>query len=156
MVIDADGLKALAKMDNWWEGLPEICVLTPHPGEFSVLTGLGVEEIQADRTRLAIEAAARWKCVVVLKGAFTVVADPSGKCAVMPLATPALARAGTGDVLAGIITGLLAQGLSGFDAACCGVWVHGQAGLLAKEITGSSAGVLAGDLIDVLPEIMPF
>lgn len=156
LVVDADGLKALAEMDRWWEKLPDRCVLTPHPGEFSILTGLELEEIQSDRLRVAKEAAARWECIVVLKGAFTVVADPAGKSAVMPLATAALARAGTGDVLAGIITGLLAQGLSGFDAACCGVWAHGQTGLLAKEITGSSAGVLAGDLIEVLPDVMPF
>ena len=155
MVVDADGLKLLSKLDEWWEHLPPASVLTPHPGEMSIITGLPVKEIQTDRVRIAEKYAAKWNHIVVLKGAFTVVAQPSGKTVILPIATPALARAGTGDVLAGIITGLLAQGISAFDAAAAGVWLHAQAGLLAAEKVGSTTGVLAGDLIEVLPQLFP-
>ena len=155
MVIDADGLKHLAALEQWWKKLPDGSILTPHPGEMSVLTSLTVAEIQDDRFGIAEKFAAEWGQVVVLKGAFTVVAEPSGRSAILPAATPALARAGTGDVLAGIIAGLRAQGMPAFDAACAGVWLHAQAGLLAAEILGSTAGVLAGDLIELLPSLLP-
>ncbi|HEY4717426.1 MAG TPA: NAD(P)H-hydrate dehydratase, partial [Anaerolineales bacterium] len=82
------------------------------------------------------------------------VAAPDGHTAVLPLASPALARAGTGDVLAGLITGLRAQGVAGFDAACAGVWLHGQAGLRAAARLGGTAGVLAGDLISEIPALI--
>ena len=154
-VLDADGLRHLAALDEWWTKLPEGSILTPHPGELSVLTGLTVGEIQADRFETAEKFAAKWDQVVVLKGAFTVVAEPSGRAAILPAATPALARAGTGDVLAGIIAGLRAQGMPAFEAACAAVWLHAQAGLLAAEVRGSTAGVLAGDLIELLPDLLP-
>jgi len=154
-VIDADGLKLLASIDNWWVRLDKNSILTPHPGEMNILTGLSVEEIQKNRVDVAEEFAEKWKHIVVLKGAFTVVAEPDGRTAVLPVATPSLARAGTGDVLAGIIVGLLAQKISPFEAAAAGVWLHAQAGLFAQKQMGSSAGVLAGDLVKVLPHIMP-
>lgn len=156
LVIDADGLKLLANQKNWWEKLPVNSILTPHPGEMSILTGLHVNDIQASRVEIAEKFAAEWGHVVVLKGAFTVVADPGGRSAVLPVATPALGRAGTGDVLAGMICGLRAQGLSPFDAACAGVWLHAQAALQAMEEKGSAAGVLAGDLIETLPSLLPY
>ena len=87
---------------------------------------------------------------MVLKGAFTVIASPSGKTAVIPVATPALARAGTGDVLAGLITGLRAQGVEAYAAAAAGAWIHAQAGLLAAKELGSSACVLAGDVLEAV------
>ena len=155
-VVDADGLKLLSQIDHWWEKLPENSILTPHPGEMSIITGLSTQEIQSDRVRTAEKFADKWGHVVVLKGTFTVVAAPGGKTAILPIATPALGRAGTGDVLAGIITGLRAQGMKAFDAAAAGVWAHAQAGLTAAVYKGSTAGVLAGDLIEVLPEIMPY
>ncbi len=153
LVVDADGLKLLAQIPDWPKKLPAETVLTPHPGEMSVLTGVPIKEIQADRIEVAEKFAAAWTQVVVLKGAFSVVAAPDGQSAVLPLATAALARAGTGDVLAGIITGLRAQGVSAFEAACAGVWLHGQAGLAAEARLGSSAGILAGDLIRELPSL---
>jgi NAD(P)H-hydrate epimerase len=156
MVVDADGLKLLSKADRWWDKLPPRSVLTPHPGEMSILTGISVGDIQAERITIAEQYAQKWGHIVVLKGAFTIVAVPGGKTVILPSATPALARAGTGDVLAGLITGLLAQGMAPFDAAAAGVWLHAQAGLQAAKEKGSTAGVLAGDLIEVLPGIMPY
>ena len=153
-VVDADGLKLLSKLDHWWDHLPPHTILTPHPGEMSIITGLPVSDIQADRVAAAEHYAREWNHIVVLKGAFTVIAEPDGKTAILPVATPALARAGTGDVLAGIITGLLAQKMVPFDAAAAGVWLHAQAGLAAAEERGSTAGVLAGDLIEILPELL--
>jgi NAD(P)H-hydrate epimerase len=155
LVIDADGLKLCAKIDNWWEKLPKDAILTPHPGEMSILSRVPVDQIQQERVDIAEKFADQWGHVVVLKGAFTVVAAPGGQTAILPVATPALARAGTGDVLAGIIVGLRAQGMSAFDAACAGVWLHAEAGMLAAEEVGSTAGVLAGDLIDMLPWLLP-
>ena len=155
MTIDADGLKLLSRIDEWWKKIPETSILTPHPGEMNILTGLKISEIQEDRIGVAEKFASLWGHIVVLKGAFTVVAEPGGKTAILPIATPALARAGTGDVLAGIITGLRAQGIPAFNAAAAGVWFHAQAGLAAAEVLGSTAGVLAGDLIDMLPALLP-
>lgn len=156
VVLDADGLKLLANQKDWWKRIPPESILTPHPGEMSILTGLHVNEIQADRVSIAEKYAAVWGHVVVLKGAFTVVAEPSGGSAILPVATPALGRAGTGDVLGGMISGLRAQGMTSFDAASAGVWLHAQAGLRAQEVRGSSAGVLAGDLIEILPSLLPY
>ncbi len=154
MVVDADGLKLLAQIPNWHSLLPRWSILTPHPGEMATLTGLSKDQVQDRRIDLAEEYAAKWGHVVVLKGAFTVVADPGGETVVIPVATPALARAGTGDVLAGVISGLRAQGMDAFAAAYIGAWLHAQAGLAAAKRLGSTAGVLAGDLILELPKLM--
>ena len=89
-----------------------------------------------------------------MKGAFTVVACPHGRLAIIPVATPALARAGTGDVLAGVIVGLLAQGLEAYDAALAGAFIHAQAGLLAAETLGATASVLASDVLESIPEVL--
>lgn len=154
MVFDADGLKLLAKIEGWSERLPDGSILTPHPGEMAVLTGLSKEEIQANRLETAERYAAAWGHVVVLKGAFTVIAAPDGRSAVIPVATPALARAGTGDVLTGLIAGLCAQGVEPFEAAAAGAWIHAQAGLAAREAMGSSASVLAGDVLNAVPDVL--
>lgn len=146
-VVDADGLKLLAKLEDWPNRLPKPAVLTPHPGEMAVLTGLDKDTIQSDRLGLAERCAREWGHVVVLKGAFTVIAGPDGDSAVIPVANPALARAGTGDVLAGLIAGLLAQGMEAFPAAAAGAWIHAQAGLEAEKMVGNPASVLAGDLL---------
>jgi hydroxyethylthiazole kinase-like uncharacterized protein yjeF len=151
LVIDADALNLLAAMEDWPALVPSNTVLTPHPGEFGRLAGLKTADVQADRITLAQEKAAAWKCIVVLKGAFTVIAAPDGRTAVQPFATAALAKAGTGDVLAGAITGLLAQRLDPFDAALAATWLHGMAGLRAQDMAGTSAGVVAGDVLAMLP-----
>ena len=154
MVVDADGLKHLAAIKDWPSLLPAETVLTPHPGEMSVLTGASVEEIQADRRAVAQGYASKWGHVVVLKGAFTLIAAPDGRLMTIPVASPALARAGTGDVLAGLIVGLRAQGLAAYDAAVAGAWIHAQAGLLAAEDLGSTASVLAGDVLEAVSDVM--
>lgn len=154
LVIDADGLKLLSKIPEWSHLLPPDAILTPHPGEMAALTGLTVEEIQTDRLGIAARFAQEWQHIVVLKGAFTVIAAPDGRLAVLPIATAALAHAGTGDVLAGIITGLRAQGLSAFDAAVAGAWVHGQAGLSVAERFGSTVSVLASDVLGAIADVI--
>ena len=154
LVIDADGLKLLARIQNWHKFLPAPAVLTPHPGEMSVLTGLSTDEIQSDRIQIAERFSRQWGHVVILKGAFTVIAEPEGRTALIPVASPALARAGTGDVLAGLVTGLRAQKMPAFEAAVAGAWIHAQAGLRAAEILGTSASVLAGDVLGAVPDVM--
>ncbi|HEY42462.1 MAG TPA: NAD(P)H-hydrate dehydratase [Anaerolineae bacterium] len=153
-VVDADGLKLLKRIPNWPDLLPKPSVLTPHPGEMAVLTDLSKDEIQENRVETAKTWAVRWGHVVVLKGAFTVIAAPDGRVSVLPFATPALARAGTGDVLAGAIVGFQAQGLAAYEAAVLGAYFHGRAGELAAEMMGSAASVLAGDVADGLIEVM--
>jgi NAD(P)H-hydrate epimerase len=152
MVVDADGLRLLAQLVGWPQRLPRETVLTPHPGEMAALTALDKEAIQSDRVGVARKHAAEWGHVVVLKGAFTVVAAPDGRATVQPFATPALARAGTGDVLAGAIVGLLAQGLAPYDAAVAGAFLHGLAGILAAQALGHTASVTAGDVLEGLIE----
>ncbi|HEX9116084.1 MAG TPA: NAD(P)H-hydrate dehydratase [Anaerolineae bacterium] len=154
LVVDADGLRDLAKIDNWYRMLPGPAVLTPHPGEMSALTGLSVDELQKDRPGAALRFAKQWGHVVVLKGAFTVIASPDGRVVIIPVASPALARAGTGDVLAGAIVGLRAQGLEPFEAAVAGAWIHAQAGLYAADDLGTTASVVAGDLVDAISDVI--
>ena len=154
LVIDADGLKLLARLPKWHTLLPAPAVLTPHPGEMSVLTGLSTGEIQNDRLEIARRYSQEWGHVIVLKGAFSVIAAPDGRSAVIPVASPALARAGTGDVLAGLIVGLRAQGLGAFESAAAGAWLHAYAGLYAAQSLGSSAAVLAGDVLRAVVEVL--
>ena len=151
IIIDADGLKLLVEIPSWHEHLPSGSILTPHPGEMSVMTGLSVAEVQAEREQTALDWAARWGHIVVLKGAFTVVAAPNGQATVLPFATSALARAGTGDVLSGVIASLLAQGLQPYKAAILGSYLHGWSGEIAAGMIGSTAGVIAGDIAEALP-----
>ena len=156
LVLDAEALRSLATMDHWWEGDRRPAVLTPHPGEFGRLrAGSGREPADdgdmvgddAARAAAARDAATTWGQVVVLKGARTVIASPDGQIAVAPFENPALATGGTGDVLAGAIGSLLAQGLKPFDAARLGVYLHGLAGDSVRERIGD-AGLLASDLPD--------
>lgn len=151
-VIDADGLNALAAQPDWAQRLPSQCVLTPHPAEMARLCGMSVAAVLADRWELARRMATSWQCTVLLKGPYTVIAAPTGELAVLPVATAALASAGAGDVLAGVIGGLLAQGMAPFAAACTGAWLHGMAGMTCAEEIGV-AGVTASDLLAVLPRI---
>jgi NAD(P)H-hydrate epimerase len=153
-VVDADGLRHLAQIQDWYKKLSPTAVLTPHIGEMSALTGLSKEEILQNKNEVALKYAKEWGHVVVLKGAFTVIASPAGDITVIPVASPALARAGTGDVLAGLIVGLLAQGLDAYSAAVAGAFIHAQAGLIAADDLGTTASVLASDLLDSIPDVM--
>jgi NAD(P)H-hydrate epimerase len=153
LVCDADALNLLAKMDGWPARLPPLTVLTPHPGEMSRLTDLSMAEVQADRIGNALRFAQEWGQVVLLKGAHTVIAAPDGRGAVLPFANPAMATAGSGDVLTGCIVGLMAQGLGPFEAAVCGGYLHGAAGELWRAQHGD-AGMLAGDLLGLLPDAL--
>jgi NAD(P)H-hydrate epimerase len=152
--VDAEALRSLAAEDGWWEGILRPAVLTPHSGEFARLRAAsgvapGADGDLADddgaRAAAAAAAAATWGHVVVLKGARTVIAAPDGGLAVAPFENPALASGGTGDVLAGTIGALLAQGLAPFAAARLGVHLHGMAGEAVRARIGD-AGLLASDL----------
>ena len=144
-VVDGGALNMLARSGDWWSEVRRQCVLTPHPGEFARLTGEGVGAEDGERAARARTAASQFGQVVVLKGAHTVVAAPDGRTAVSDLAVPSLASAGTGDVLAGLIGALLAQGLAAFDAACAGVLLHARAGERVGRRLGE-AGLVASDL----------
>ena len=150
LVLDADALNALAAIPGWWQRLPDDAILTPHPGEMARLAGVSIAEVQSNRAGLAKKMAQEWHKTVVLKGAYTVIAGPEGRVRVSPVANPGLASAGTGDVLAGAVAGLVAQGLGLFDAASAAVYLHGEAGEMVKERLGD-AGMLASDLLPVLP-----
>ncbi len=146
LVVDADGLNLLAEMENWPERLPAESILTPHPGEMARLMGCAIGDVQADRVAAAQSQAAAWGQVIVLKGAYTIVAAPDGQTVIEPFANPGLAKAGTGDVLAGVIVALRAQGLSAFEAAVVGAYIHGLGGELARTEIGE-AGMIAGDVL---------
>ncbi|MBI2165172.1 MAG: NAD(P)H-hydrate dehydratase [Chloroflexi bacterium] len=150
LVVDADGLNLIAQVPRWWERLQAQAVLTPHPGEMGRLVGVPAEQVNRERLSRAREAARQWGVHVVLKGAYTVIASPEGPARVAPFANPALATPGTGDVLAGAIAGLMAQGVLPLDAAACGVFLHGAAGELVRRELGD-AGPIAGDLLPALP-----
>ena len=145
LVLDGDALNLFSEWADWPGAIPDGSVLTPHPGEMARLLGSSIEEVQKDRVATASNAARKWKQVIVLKGAATVIASPDGKVFVSPFGNPALATAGTGDVLAGAITGLIAQGLKPLDAACAGVYLHGLAGEFLRDEFGVAGG-LSGDL----------
>ena len=151
VIIDADGLNNLAQHAEWWKRLARPVVVTPHPGEMATMTGGATAEIQEDRVAMARLWASRWNAVVVLKGAYTVISEPQGITWIAPFANPGLASGGTGDVLSGIIVGLLAQGSTPVDAACCAVYLHGLAGDLVSRSMGNT-GTIASDLTSILPE----
>ncbi len=153
-VVDAEALRSLAAEDGWWAGVRRPAVLTPHAGEFSRLRAASGISPGADgdlndddeaRREAALDAAATWGHVVVLKGAHTVIASPDGAVSTAPFQNPGLASGGTGDVLAGTIGALLAQGLAPYPAARLGVYLHGMAGEAVRARLGD-AGILAGDL----------
>ena len=149
-VLDADGINAFAGHKEMLGQARGPLVLTPHPGEMARLLGITTADVQRDRLGIASRLAREQNVCVVLKGAGTVVAGPDGQLAVNTTGNPGMATGGTGDVLTGIITGLLAQGLAPWDAACAGVYVHGLAGDLAASETGEM-GLIAGDVIRAIP-----
>lgn len=150
LVLDADALNVLEGEPELLAGARTATVLTPHPGELSRLLGRSVADIQSDRLAAVREAAARTRAVVVLKGAGTLVADRERSVAVNLTGNPGMATGGCGDVLAGLLTGLLGQGLAPYDAARAAVFLHGRAGDSAMW-RSSQAGMLAGDMVNEIP-----
>ena len=150
VVLDADALNVLAGIPEWWRRLEAPAVVTPHPGEMARLLGTSVADVEGDRTATARKASAQWGVTVLLKGAFTVVASPRGAVQIIPFANPGLATAGTGDVLAGVIAGLIAQNVSPYDAAPLGAFLHATAGEMVKRDLGNT-GAVASDLLPMLP-----
>jgi NAD(P)H-hydrate epimerase len=154
VLLDADGLNAHAGILDNLAGRPAATVLTPHAGELARLLECDSAEIAAHRLHCVREAARRSGAIVVLKGDDTLVAEPDGRVAVNRGGAPALATAGTGDVLSGVIGAYLAKGMDPFHAACAGVFVHAEAGRVAAREIGEE-GVIAGDVIAVLPRALP-
>jgi ADP-dependent NAD(P)H-hydrate dehydratase len=149
LVLDADALNALAKRRDLLKASQRPLVLTPHPGEFSRITGMAIAEIQARRQESAVRFAEEHNVVLVLKGHATVVTD-GDRVYINPTGNPGMATGGTGDVLAGLIGALIAQGLEVFAAAQLGVYLHGLAGDQARDAFGASP-LIASDLLDYLP-----
>jgi len=150
LVIDADGLNALADDPGILKKRTLPCVVTPHPGEMGRLIRQSADEVQSDRARTATAFAKRYNVITVLKGHGTVVASFDGALYVNDTGNPGMASGGFGDVLTGMIAGLLGQKLSLFDAAQLGVYLHGLAGDLASNERGK-VGLLASDLLDKIP-----
>ncbi|HEY3828271.1 MAG TPA: NAD(P)H-hydrate dehydratase [Solirubrobacteraceae bacterium] len=150
-VIDADALNAHAGRLEELATREAPTVLTPHAGELARLLEISSAEVERERLRYVRAAAALARAVVVLKGDDTLIADPAGNVAINPGHSPALATAGTGDVLSGVIAALLAQELDPFRAAACGVWIHAAAGRGAARAVGAAEGVIASDVIAALP-----
>ena len=151
LVVDADGLNLLAQLPDGHKRLPTNSILTPHPGEMARLMDISLAELkERDRVAIAQEKAEEWGQVVLLKGAYTVVAAADGRCLLLPFANPALGVAGSGDVLAGLIVGLLGQGLAAWEAAVLGGYLHGA----AAELYGKISGLLASEIADLIPDVM--
>lgn len=153
VVIDADALNALASDVSVLKNRQVPIVLTPHPGEMARLLQTTVEDVQSRRLEAVRQAAQEWGVTVVLKGARTIVAEPNGETYLNLTGNPGMATAGSGDVLTGIIAGLIAQGLKPNVAAGIGVYLHGRAGDFSKELKGER-GIIASDMIRALPEVL--
>ncbi|MDD3879478.1 MAG: NAD(P)H-hydrate dehydratase [Syntrophomonas sp.] len=153
VLIDADGLNALAEDLTVLKDRQVPVVLTPHPGEMARLTGKSIEEIQSKRFAVARDFAQQWGVTLVLKGNKTLIATAAGEIYLNITGNPGMATAGSGDVLCGLIAGLMAQGLRPLDASIAGVYIHGLAGDRAAEIKGQR-GLVAGDILHSLPDIL--
>jgi NAD(P)H-hydrate epimerase len=150
MVLDADGLNAVSEEPECLVRSAAPAVITPHPGEMARLMGSDIPAVQVDRLEAARTAAKRLGCVALLKGARTVIATPEGQVRICPTGNPGMASGGTGDVLTGMIAGFLGQGMSPFDAATAGAFLHGLAGdLAAASLT--EVALVAGDVLDAIP-----
>lgn len=153
LVIDADGINALATDLSILKQKKGPVILTPHPGEMGRLIGLSAEAVQKDRFNIAAQFAKEWDVILVLKGAHSIISLPGGLLWVNNTGNPGMATAGIGDALTGIIAGCIAQGLSPQDAAILGVYLHGLAGDLAAMKRGE-AGLITSDLIDQIPNVV--
>lgn len=152
-VLDADGLNMMVGKTELFKLVKSNLILTPHPGEMARLTGKTIQQIQKERLKITIKKATEWQSVLVLKGAGTVIAGPDETLLINGTGNPGMATGGTGDVLTGLIAGLVAQGVQPLHAAAAGVYLHGVAGDIAAKNLGM-AGMLAGDLLDQIPAAM--
>jgi NAD(P)H-hydrate epimerase len=148
LVLDADALNIVSGMDGWWDRLPNNTIVTPHAGEMSRLLKISIDEVQGNRFEICRRAALDWNKIVILKGAFSIIADPSGRARVSEAANAGLASAGTGDVLAGAIADSRQASLR-----CRSLGVPCAAGELVKDELGD-AGMLASDLLPLLPKVV--
>jgi NAD(P)H-hydrate epimerase len=153
MVVDADALNLLGGQLDIFRAAKAPVVITPHPGEAAWLLKTTINDVEQNRVKVAKQIAEGYNVTVVLKGRFTVIANPQGEIRINPTGNRALATAGTGDVLSGIIGGLIAQRLSTFEAATAGCYLHGLAGERASRRLGPD-GLLAGDLLPILPRLL--
>jgi NAD(P)H-hydrate epimerase len=154
IIFDADGLRLLGKIDNWWRKFPSTTILTPHPGEMAELTGLSVSEIQSARWEIVRHFASKWNKIVLLKGAISVVANPDGEIGIIPVATSALSKAGTGDILSGLIAGLCAQGNEPYKASLMGAYIHARAGLMLENKYGQTYTITASEVLAAIPSVI--
>jgi NAD(P)H-hydrate epimerase len=155
LVLDADALFAVAEDVNILEALKAPCVITPHPGEMSRLTGLAVSGILDNTINTAVEFSKEFNVVTLLKDAHTIIAHPNGTFYINTTGNNALSKAGTGDVLTGMIAGFIAQGPEIFTAAILGAYIHGKSGE-AAAVNKSHYGVIASDVLDTVPAVMQF
>ena len=151
LLIDADGINALAKRVDMLQDKACDVVITPHPGEMSRLTGIAIDDIQKNRVAIAADFAQKYDVCLVLKGSQTVVAQSGINPYINQTGNPGMATAGTGDVLSGVIGSLLGQGIGTFEAARVGVYIHGLAGDIAEEKLGEYS-MTASDVINNLPD----
>lgn len=153
IVLDADGINIIAGNINVLNAVSCPIVITPHPGEMARLCQISVEEVQQQRENVALWLANKTQTTVVLKGAGTIIATPDGKCYINKTGNQGMAKGGSGDMLAGMIASLLAQGLSPEASAICGVYLHGAAGDLAASET-SMRGITPSDMVRALPKLL--
>ena len=151
MVIDADGVNGLAKYPKLISKLSSSTVLTPHPKEFSRILGKDISKILENRIEFVTKFASEHSINIVLKGAASIIAQPNGTTTINPTGNPGMATAGSGDILTGVISSLIAQGLSSPKATIAGAYLHGLAGDMFAQ-TESEASLIAGDLLRTLPE----
>jgi len=156
LVIDADALTLLARESDHGESIiknrKECTIMTPHPAEMGRLLGIDTNDVQKDRRRSVTLAAKKFGCVVILKGARTLIADANGTIYLNSTGNPGMATGGTGDVLTGVIAALLAQKLEPLHAAAAGAYIHGLAGDLTETENGGAIGMIATDIIERLPQ----
>jgi len=145
MIIDADAINILGENRTWLSFLPKGCILTPHPKEFERIAGKASDDFE--RNQKQREFSFKYSCYVILKGAYSAISAPDGKCYFNTTGNPGMATGGSGDVLTGIITGLMSQGYPPLETCLLGVYIHGLAGDLAAKTSGQEA-LIAGDIIN--------
>ncbi|MBM31941.1 MAG: hypothetical protein CL764_03680 [Chloroflexi bacterium] len=152
IILDADALNQISFEKEWWNKIPNKCILTPHFGEMSRLTKISIQEIQKNKVEITQEFSSKWNQIIVLKGSNTIISHPNGRLLISPWANSGLAKAGSGDLLTGIISGLSAHShLNSFESASLGVYLHGLSGNLATNCKGVY-GMTSTNILEKIPE----